>query len=153
MTKCILALNRLYLKSCFCRIICFNDFNDRLIQQTIKAFISSFYSCKAAAIVAITTSGLTAKLCSKYRPHCPIVAVTRFDQVARQMQLHRGIIPVFYKEPRMENWMQDVEERIQHGVDLGKKSGFIKSGQPIVCITGWRQGAGSSNTVRILMAQ
>ena len=86
--------------------------------------------------MAITTSGLTAKLCSKYRPHCPIVAVTRFDEVARQMQLHRGIIPILYKEPRMENWMQDVEERIQHGVDLGKKSGFIKSGQPIVCITG-----------------
>jgi hypothetical protein len=41
-----------------------------------------------------------------------------------------------FLEPRMENWMQDVEERIQHGVDLGKKSGFIKSGQPIVCITG-----------------
>jgi len=115
--------------------------------------VQAAYSCKAAAIVAITTSGLTAKLCSKYRPHCPIVAVTRFDEVARQMQLHRGIIPILYKEPRMENWMQDVEERIQHGVDLGKKSGFIKSGQPIVCITGWRQGAGSSNTVRILMAQ
>ena len=46
--------------------------------------------------------------------------------------------------------MQDVEERIQHGVDLGKKSGFIKSGQPIVCITGWREGSGSSNTVRIV---
>jgi len=120
---------------------------------TSVAAVQASYSCKAAAIVAITTSGLTAKLCSKYRPHCPIVAVTRFDQVARQMQLHRGIIPVFYKEPRMENWMQDVEERIQHGVDLGKRSGFIKSGQPIVCITGWRQGAGSSNTVRILMAQ
>ena len=43
---------------------------------------------------------------------------------------------LFFLEPRMENWMQDVEERIQHGVDLGKKSGFIKSGQPIVCITG-----------------
>merc|ERR1712088_253667 len=117
---------------------------------TSVAAVQASYSCKAAAIVAITTSGLTAKLCSKYRPHCPIVAVTRFDQVSRQMQLHRGIIPVFYKEPRMENWMQDVEERIQHGVDLGKKSGFIKSGQPIVCITGWRQGSGSSNTVRIV---
>ena len=57
---------------------------------------------------------------------------------------------LFLLEPRMENWMQDVEERIQHGVDLGKKSGFIKSGQPIVCITGWRQGSGSSNTVRIV---
>merc|ERR1712037_578109 len=45
---------------------------------------------------------------------------------------------------------RDIGERIQHGVDLGKKSGFIKSGQPIVCITGWRQGSGSSNTVRIV---
>ena len=60
------------------------------------------------------------------------------------------ILICFFLEPRMENWMQDVEERIQHGVDLGKKSGFIKSGQPIVCITGWRQGSGSSNTVRIV---
>jgi len=32
----------------------------------------------------------------------------------------------------------------------GKRKGFIQSGDPIVCITGWRQGAGSSNTVRIL---
>merc|ERR1712127_1137037 len=119
-------------------------------QTTSVAAVQASYSCRAAAIIAITTSGLTAQLCSKYRPHCPIIAVTRFDQVARQMQLHRGIIPVHYKEPRMENWMQDVEERIQHGVDLGKKSGFIKSGQPIVCITGWRQGSGSSNTVRIV---
>merc|ERR1712029_224621 len=92
-------------------------------QSTAVSAVQASYSCRAAAIVAITTSGLTAKLCSKYRPHCPIVAFTRFDQAARQMQLHRGIIPVFYKEPRMENWMQNVEERIQHGVDLGKESG------------------------------
>ena len=58
-----------------------------------------------------------------------------------------------FLEPRLDNWMQDVEERIQHGVDLGKKSGFIKSGQPVVCITGWRQGHGSSNTVRIIASR
>ena len=147
-----------------------------ITQTTSVAAVQASYSCRAAAIVAITTSGRTAMLCSKYRPHCPIIAVTRFDQVARQMHLHRGIIPIFYKgtkydfwnvmrfemtnvfmrkcnyitEPRLEDWQSDVEERIQHGVDLGKKSGFIKSGQPIVCITGWRKGAGSSNTIRIL---
>ena len=54
-----------------------------------------------------------------------------FWKIQRQTYSH-----LFFLEPRMENWMQDVEERIQHGVDLGKKSGFIKSGQPIVCITG-----------------
>ena len=55
------------------------------------------YIAQAAAIVAITTSGRTARICAKYRPQCPIVAVTRFTQVARQMQLHRGIIPLYYK--------------------------------------------------------
>ena len=66
-------------------------------QTTAVAAVQASYSCRAAAIIAITTSGLTAQLCSKYRPHCPIIAVTRFDQVSRQMQLHRGIIPVHYK--------------------------------------------------------
>ena len=53
-------------------------------------------------------------------------------------------------EPRMDDWSADVDERIQYCVDFGKKNGFIKSGDPVICITGWRKGSGSSNTVRIL---
>ena len=68
-----------------------------ITNTTAVAAVQASYSCRAAAIVAITTTGLTAKLCSKYRPHCPIIAVTRFDKAGRQMQLHRGIIPVHYK--------------------------------------------------------
>lgn len=49
--------------------------------------------------------------------------------------------------------MKDVDNRIQFGINFGKKKGFIKSGDPIVCITGWRKGAGSSNTVRILYVE
>ena len=64
---------------------------------TSIAAVQASYSCRAAAIVAITTSGRTATLCAKYRPQCPIIAVTRFPQVARQMHLHRGIIPIHYK--------------------------------------------------------
>lgn len=66
-------------------------------QTTAVAAVQASYSCRAAAIVAITTSGRTAMLCAKYRPHCPIIAVTRFPQVARQMHLHRGIIPIQYE--------------------------------------------------------
>ena len=50
----------------------------------------------------------------------------------------------------MDDWSADVDERIQYCVDFGKKNGFIKSGDPVICITGWRKGAGSSNTIRIL---
>merc|ERR1712165_293106 len=66
-------------------------------KTTSVSAVQASYISQAAAIVAITTSGRTAKICAKFRPQCPIIAVTRFPQVARQMQLHRGILPLFYK--------------------------------------------------------
>lgn len=45
--------------------------------------------------------------------------------------------------------MKDVENRIKFAIMFGKKKGFLNPGDPVVCITGWRKGAGSSNTVRI----
>jgi len=120
---------------------------------TSVAAVQASYNVGAAAIIAITTSGKTATKASRFRPMCPIIAVTRFDQVARQMQLHRGIMPLFYEEPRPEDWIKDVDNRIQFGVDFGKNQGFLKSGDAVICITGWRKGAGSSNTIRILTIQ
>ena len=66
-------------------------------ETTSVAAVQAAYVCHAAAIVAITTSGRTAKICAKYRPQCPIIAVTRFPQVARQINLHRGIFPLLFK--------------------------------------------------------
>jgi len=114
------------------------------------AAVQASYSTRASAIIGLTTTGKTAHLASKYRAHCPFLAVTRNAQAARQMQLYRGVVPLYYAEPRMDDWSADVDERIQYCVDFGKKNGFIKSGDPVICITGWRKGAGSSNTVRIL---
>ncbi len=58
--------------------------------------VQSAYNCRAKAIVALTNTGRTAREAAKYRPTCPILAVTRDAQVARQLQLHRGIIPMHY---------------------------------------------------------
>lgn len=118
--------------------------------STAICAVRAAYLIRAAAIVCITTSGKTAHYISKYKPKCPTIAVTRFPKVSRQLQFYRGIIPLHYREGRIQDWMRDVDERIQFGIDYGKKRGFIKSSDPIVCITGWRMGAGSSNTVRIL---
>lgn len=35
-----------------------------------------------------------------YRPRCPIMAITRDAQTARQMHLYRGILPIHYKGKR-----------------------------------------------------
>merc|ERR1712241_1209159 len=114
------------------------------------AAVQASYSTRASAIIGLTTTGKTAHIASKYRALCPFLAVTRHAQAARQMQLYRGVVPLYYSEPRMDDWSADVDERIQYCVDFGKKNGFIKSGDPVICITGWRKGAGSSNTIRIL---
>lgn len=117
------------------------------------AAVEAAFKCQASAIIAITTTGLTAHLMAKYRPRCPIIAVTRNEQVSRQCHLYRGILPLHYTEDRLSDWIKDVDSRVQYGINFGKTRGFIRSGDPIIVITGWKQGAGFTNTMRILYVE
>jgi len=125
---------------------------DNTATTAISAVLAS-YKSQASAIVVLTTSGATAHMVSKYKPHCPILSVTRYDRPARQMQLYRGCIPLLYEKERAGDWMKDVDDRVQFAIDFGKRSNFIATGDNVVVITGWRQGSGSSNTVRVLAVE
>jgi len=107
---------------------------------------------KAAAIVVLTTTGATARSVAKYRPQCPILAVTRFGQPARQLRLYRGVRPLLVEQDVLEDWVQDVDLRVKAAITHGQKGGFVKPGDRVVVVTGWRSGAGHSNTVRVMVA-
>ena len=52
----------------------------------------------AAAIVTMTRSGHTARNISRYRPGCPILALTPSEQVCRQLAICRSVEPIRSKE-------------------------------------------------------
>lgn len=54
------------------------------------------FKTNAAIIIVCTVTGRSASLLAKYRPKCPIIAVTRLPQTARIMNMYRAVYPLLY---------------------------------------------------------
>jgi len=119
-------------------------------EATASSAVTAAFESNVAALIVLTTSGTSARLVSKYRPPVPILTVTRDPQVARLSHLYRGLIPVYYDQPKHEIWQEDVDARIQFAVNYGKNSGILKAGDIVVAIQGWKGGVGNTNTIRLL---
>lgn len=84
----------------------YNYLNQRLKEPAMYDFAEaiSYSTCRtsnvlhAKAIVAATNSGSTAKLVSKYKPKCPIIAITPHAEVMRGLSLNFGVFPVLCQE-------------------------------------------------------
>lgn len=50
----------------------------------------------------------------------------------------------------MADWLKDVDIRVQYGMTFGKSRGFLKTGDTVIVVTGWQQGSGYTNTLRIV---
>ena len=94
-------------------------------------------------VVALTESGNTARLISKYRPEADILAVT-FDEITQKsLMLNWGVIPVVTEKPASTDDMFDVAEKV------ALHSGLVESGDNIVIVAGVPVGTGGTNTMRI----
>lgn len=49
--------------------------------------------------------------------------------------------------------MKDVDVRVQYGLNFGKNRGFVKAGDLVIVVTGWQQGSGFTNTLRIVYVE
>lgn len=69
------------------------------ITSTISLNVaSSSLRLKCCAIIAPTISGYTARMMSRFRPCCPIIAVSPSVKTVKSLQLHFGINPVLIDE-------------------------------------------------------
>ncbi|EDV93355.1 GH19261 [Drosophila grimshawi] len=105
---------------------------------------------QATLIIVLTSSGRSAALLSKFRPRCPVMAVTRCERAARWVNLHRGIIPLLYSMECGETYASDVDDRVRFALTSARKSDLINDGDPIVIVSAWKDGGGFTNNVRVV---
>ncbi|KAK9461387.1 pyruvate kinase [Lipomyces oligophaga] len=123
------------------------------VETIAVAAVSASFEQQAKAIIVLSTSGTTARLCSKYRPTCPILMVTRNALAARYSHLYRGVYPFLYDGPKVTDpalWSEDVEHRLKWGMDQAVELGILGRGEVVIAIQGWIAGLGHTNTLRIL---
>lgn len=84
----------------------------------------------AAAIIAPTMSGNTARLVSRFRPRRRIVAVTPDEAVRRRLLLHWGVVPILTARE------EDSEAMIQGAIAATIHEGYAKSLDKVVVVAG-----------------
>ena len=109
-----------------------------------KAVVKIAADLHAAAILASTERGGTAQMISKYRPNCPIVAVSPHENIIRRLQVNWGVQAVIGKEA------SDTDEVVDNAVYAALDNGLIKAGDLVVLTAGVPVAqAGSTNMIRV----
>jgi pyruvate kinase len=102
------------------------------------------YWIKAAAIVAFTQSGSTARRVAKYRPRVPIIAITNSEEIPGQLMLCWGVHAFYIPNP------VTVEELFRIGSNLVKDLGIARPGDLIVITGGIPLGiTGTTNLLKV----
>ena len=100
-------------------------------------------SMEIKLIVALTESGSTARLISKYRPDADILAITWDEKVQKSLMINWGVIPILNEKPASTDDMFEVAEK------AAIESGLVESGDNIIIVAGVPVGSGRTNTMRI----
>lgn len=99
---------------------------------------------KASIIIAVTTSGYTAEMMSKYKPTTPIIAATPEVKTYHQQALTRGVYPVLTK---LSN---NINELMGEACEGAKRMGFAEDGDLAVISAGMPlQVSGTTNLIRV----
>ncbi len=84
----------------------------------------------ASAILAATTSGHTARVISRFRPECPIIALTTSEKVRRQLAISWGVHPLLYGS------VDSTDRLFTLCVDTARKEGAVQPGDTVVITAG-----------------
>jgi pyruvate kinase len=113
-------------------------------EAVAHAAVETAIDLSATAIVAPSMSGHTARTISKFRPPCPIVAVTPSLFAQRELCLYWGVYPLLSQRAATTDAV------INDAVDKAQQAGFVGEGDVLVVTGGSAEGAGgTTNLMRV----
>ncbi|PYT36818.1 MAG: pyruvate kinase [Acidobacteria bacterium] len=116
---------------------------DREVHAVAHAAVDAARQWVARAIVVYTQTGMTARLLSKLKPPCPIVAITPSEPIRRRMALYRGVLPMALRFARStDRMLRDGERAIL-------AAGLIGKGARVVVVSGTSPRAGATNLMKL----
>lgn len=122
-----------------------NSKNNNTVTDAIShATCSTAVDLNASAIITSTSTGYTARMVSKFRPNCPIIATTNNEKVMRQLGLSWGVYTV--KSEKAIN----TDEVIENSIDAAKNANYINNGELVVVTAGVPVGvSGTTNLIKV----
>ena len=97
----------------------------------------------AKAILAATNSGRTARMICRFRPACPVAALTMQEKVRRQLAISWGVYPFLTGE------VNSTDHIFSLSVECAVKEGLVKNGDTVVITAGVPLGrSGSTNLIK-----
>ena len=130
------------------------NYNENLRDKALSAAnvtdAISYATCTTAidlnakAILSATSSGHTARMVSKFRPQCPIVATTDNERVMRQLSLTWGVLPTISSNGK------NTDEVIDNAINAGKEKNYLAEGDLVVITAGVPVAtSGTTNLIKV----
>ena len=97
----------------------------------------------AKAILAATNSGRTARNICRFRPACPVAALTMHEKVRRQLAISWGVVPFLTGE------VNSTDRIFSLSAEVALKEGLVQKGDTVVITAGVPLGkSGSTNLIK-----
>lgn len=118
--------------------------NPNITDAISHATVTTAHDLNAKCIITVTKSGTTARLLSRYRPGCDVIACTTHENVARQMNLSWGVTPIIVDEKK------EPFDLIHHAVEKLEEAKLVEIDDIVVFTAGVPLGmAGTTNMIKV----
>ncbi len=118
--------------------------SNEVTEAVAQASITMANHLNAAAIIALTETGFTSRLISKYRPESPIFAITTSPKVVQELSMNWGVLAMLYQGEG------DDEDKIEFAIANARSLGYVNPGDLLILTAGNTRQAGSTDVIRVL---